>query len=155
MISKNIVSQTVTDYLKDTDYFLIDINVSPENHILVEIDSCTGVSLDFCVLLNRHIQTKLDRDIEDYNLDVCSAGLTEPFKILCQYEKNLGNDVEVLTLDGKKLKGILKNAEQEFFTVTIEKAVKLEGAKRKTIVNEDIILKYNEIKYTKYDLKLS
>ena len=155
MISKDIVIQAVTDYLQDTDYFLISINVSPENQILVEIDSCTGVSLDFCVLLNRHIQTKLDRDIEDYELDVCSAGLTEPFKILRQYEKNIGNDVEVLTLDGKKLKGILKNAEQEFFTVTIEKAIKPEGAKRKTIVSEDVVLKYNEIKYTKYDLKLS
>ena len=155
MISKNIVSQAVTDYLKDTDYFLVDINVSPENHILVEIDSFTGVSLDFCVMLNRHIQTKLDRDIEDYDLDVCSAGLTEPFKILRQYEKNIDNDVEILTIDGKKLKGILKNAEQEFFTVTVEKVVKLEGVKRKTIVNEDIALKYNEIKYTKYDLKLS
>jgi Uncharacterized protein conserved in bacteria len=155
MISKDIVIQAVTDYLQDTDYFLIDINVSPGNQILVEIDSCTGVSLDFCVLLNRHIQAKLDRDIEDYELDVCSAGLTEPFKILRQYEKNIGNDVEVLTLDGKKLKGILKNAEQEFFTVTIEKAIKPEGAKRKIIVNEDVVLKYNEIKYTKYDLKLS
>ena len=153
MISKSIVEQIVTDYLRDTDYFLTDVNVSAENRVLVEIDSCSGVALDFCVALNRHIETKLNRDTEDYELEVCSAGLTEPFKILRQYEKNLGNDVEVLTIDGRKLKGILKNAKQDFFILTVEKTVKPEGAKRKILVHEDITLKYSEIKYTKYDLK--
>ncbi|MDR0811326.1 MAG: ribosome assembly cofactor RimP [Paludibacter sp.] len=154
MIDKNIVTQTVTEFLTDTDYFLTDLNVSPDNCIVVEIDSdAGGVSLDFCVSLNRYIENKLNRDTEDYELEVSSAGLTEPFKTLRQYHKNIGNDIEMLTKDGRKLRGILKDAAEEFFTLTIEKTVKPEGAKRKTIVYEDVEFRYDEVKYVKYDFK--
>jgi ribosome maturation factor RimP len=150
MISKELVKQTVDEFLVGTDYYLVDIIIGADNRISVEIDAETGVSIDFCVALNRFIESKFDRDIEDYELEVSSAGLTSPFKVLKQYEKNIRNEVEVLTKDGRKLHGILTEVNESNFTIEIEKQVKPEGAKRKTTIQENITFSYNEIKTTKY-----
>ena len=150
MISKEEVTRIVEEYLQSTDYYLVEVTVSADNRITVEIDAFDGVSIDFCADLNRHIESKLDREEEDYELEVGSAGLTSPFKVLKQYEKNLGNEVEVLTADGRKVKGMLAAVEADRFTVEIEKMVKPEGAKRKVLVTEPVTFAYTEIKTTKY-----
>ena len=80
---------------------------------------------------------KLDREEEDYELEVGSAGIGQPFKVLQQYLIHIGKEVEILTKEGKKLEGVLKDANEENFTVTIEKKVKPEGAKRPKLVEED------------------
>jgi len=98
MISKDSIYQAVEQFIVDTDYFLVDIKVTPDNRVMVEIDSFEGVKIDFCAELNRHIESQIDREIEDYDLEVGSAGLTEPFKVQKQYEKNLGNEVETLSI---------------------------------------------------------
>lgn len=153
MISKEHVYQLVEQYIADKDYYLVDIKVTPDNCISVEIDSFEGVSIDFCMELNKYIESQLDRDIEDYELEVGSAGLTEPFKVLKQYEKNLGNDVEVLTKSGKKIIGVLTEANNNQFVVQIEKAEKPEGAKRKILVTENLTFSYEDIKTTKYIIR--
>ena len=150
MVSKEIVNQIVDEFIAGTDYYLVDIIVAPDNRISFKIDAAEGVLLDFCADLNRFIESKIDRETEDYELQVSSAGLTSPFKILKQYEKNIGNEVEVLTKDGRKLTGILTKANEANFTIEVEKQIKLEGAKRKTIIREEINFSYNEIKTTKY-----
>ena len=125
--------------------------MSRDNVIVVEIDAYErSVTIDDCVALTRAVEAEFDRDVEDYELEVGSAGLTAPFKVKAQYDKNIGNPVEVLTADGRKLKGDLVAATDDDFTVAIEKMVKPEGAKRKVRVVENETLKYNEIKYTKY-----
>lgn len=73
-----------------------------------------------------------------------------PFKVLQQYTNHIGKEVEVLRKDGRKLCGVLKAADEQHFTVTVEKKVKPEGAKRPQLVQEDEMLAYDEIKYTKY-----
>lgn len=133
-----------------TDCFLVDVQVSPDNVIVVEIDNEEGVDIDRCVALHRFLESKLDRDVEDYELEVGSAGITSPFKVLGQYRKNIGNEVEVLTKDGRKLTGVLKSAEPDGFVVTVTKKVKSETSKRKVEVEEDYSLGYDEVKYTKY-----
>lgn len=153
MILKNTVEQAITDFLSQTDYYLVDLTITNDNRIAVEIDSFDGVSIDFCAELSRHIESQFDRETEDFELQVSSAGLTEPFKVLKQYEKNLGNEVEVLTKDGKKLTGILEEANEENFVLQIEKTEKPEGAKRKITVQEDITFKYTDIKHTKYIIR--
>ena len=100
--------------------------------------------------MSRHLESKLDRDEEDFELTVGSVGLTSPFKTLRQYQKNIGNEIEVLTKKGQKLSGVLKSASDDEFTVTISKKVRAEGAKRKTEVSEDLQFRYEEIKHTKY-----
>ena len=150
MIDRNVVSGIVNEWLEDKDYFLVDVSVSPDDKIVVEIDHAEGVWIDDCVELSRFIESKLDREEEDYELEVGSAGIGQPFKVLKQYLIHIGKEVEVLTRDGKKLEGVLKDANEENITLTVLKKVKPEGAKRPKLVEEDITYTYNDIKYTKY-----
>ena len=133
MIDKNVVTRIVDEWLEGKDYFLVDVTVSPDDKIVVEIDHAEGVWIDDCVELSRYIESKLDREEEDYELEVGSAGIGQPFKVLQQYLIHIGKD-----------------ANEENFTVTIEKKVKPEGAKRPKLVEENITFAYDEIKYTKY-----
>ncbi|MPN64567.1 Ribosome maturation factor RimP [bioreactor metagenome] len=96
------------------------------------------------------MESKLDRDMEDFELTVSSAGLSSPFKILRQYKKYEGKEVEVLGKNGQKITGILKSSDDKGFTVTLTKKVKPEGAKRKIEVEEDIRFAFDEVKHTKY-----
>ncbi|MGC3978778.1 MAG: ribosome assembly cofactor RimP [Paludibacteraceae bacterium] len=153
MIAKEDVIKLVEDYLTETNYYLVDVKVTRDNQICVEVDSFDGVSIDFCVELNRHIESKLDRDVEDYELQVSSAGLTEPFKVLKQYEKNIGNEVEVITKDHKKLTGMLEGLKDTGIILQIEKQVKPEGAKRKITVTENMHIHFENIKTTKYNIR--
>jgi ribosome maturation factor RimP len=150
MIDKTHIRQLTEAFIEDSDHFITDIRVSPDNGIVVEIDSFSAVDIDYCAELNRYIESQLDREAEDFDLEVGSAGLGYPFKVVQQYVKNIGNEVEVLTRDGKKLTGILKAADNKNFTVVITKQVKPEGAKRKITVEEDTTFTYEEIKHTKY-----
>lgn len=145
-----VVYQLVEKWIGGKSLFLVDIKITPNNSITIELDSKEGVSIDTCVELSRFIETNLDREVEDYELEVGSSGLGQPFKALKQYEKNIGNEVEVLTKEGKKWQGILKSFTKEVFVVEIEKQIKPEGAKRKITVKEEITFLYEQIKYTKY-----
>ena len=150
MIDKNVVSGIVNEWLEDKEYFLVDVSVNPQDKIVVEIDHAEGVWIDDCVELSRFIESKLDREQEDYELEVGSAGIGQPFKVLQQYQNHIGREVEVLTCEGSKLEGVLKDVTPENFTVTTMKKMKLEGAKRPKMVEQDLTFAYNEIKYTKY-----
>lgn len=150
MIKKEVVTQFVEEWLKEKDYFLVDVTISPDDKIVVEIDHAEGVWIEDCVDLSRFIEDHLNRDEEDYELEVGSAGIGQPFKVKQQYVNHIGKEVEVLTADGKKLKAILKDAGDETFTVTVTKKVKVEGKKRPELQEEDLVFNYNEVKYTKY-----
>ncbi len=150
MISKEIVEDIVKAYLEQTDCFLVDVQVRPGNIIVVEMDNQEGVDIDACVALHRHIESLLDREVEDYELEVGSAGITSPFKVVAQYVKNIGNEVEVLAKEGIKHSGILVAANDDNFTIEETRKVKQEGSKRKVEVTEAVTFGYDEIKYTKY-----
>ncbi len=153
MIAKETVNQIVEEFLSGTNYYPVDVKITPDNRISVEIDSFDGVSIDFCAELNRHIQSVLGIEIDDYELEVSSAGLTEPFKVKKQYEKNIGNEVETVTKAGKKFAGILTEVNDEAFVLETEKTEKPEGSKRKVTVTEYLSFKYEEIKNTKYIIR--
>ena len=150
MIEKNVVKQLVDEWLQGNDYFLVDISISRDDKIVIEIDHADGVWIEDCVKLSRFIESRLNRDEEDYELEIGSAGIGQPFKVLQQYTNHIGKEVEVLRKDGRKLCGVLKAADEQHFTVPVEKKVKPEGAKRPQLVQEDETLAYDEIKYTKY-----
>ena len=150
MIEKKTVCQIVEEWLEGKDYFLVEVTVSPDDKIVVEIDHAEGVWIEDCVELSRFIESKLNREEEDYELEVGSAGIGQPFKVVQQYYNHIGSEVEVLTKSGKKLAGVLKEADEEKFVVTVQKKVKLDGAKRPRLMEEDETFRYDEIKYTKY-----
>lgn len=150
MIDKNVVESLVNQWLADKDYFLVDVEISPADKIVVEIDHADGVWIEDCVQLSRFIEDNLSRDEEDYELEVGSAGLGQPFKVPQQYLNFIGKEVEVLTAEGKKLKGVLKSVDGRDFTVTVEEKIKPEGKKRPVLTPVDKVFNMDEVKYTKY-----
>ena len=123
MIDRDVVKNLVNEWLEDTEYFLVDIQISPDNKIVVEIDHADGVWIDDCVELSKYIEDRLDRDKEDFELEVGSAGLGQPFKVPQQYINFVGKDVEVLDADGRKTKGVLKEVDGNRFVVTTKEKV--------------------------------
>jgi ribosome maturation factor RimP len=150
MMDKAVISKLAEDFLASSENYLVDVDIKPGNVIVVEIDNDEGVCVDDCAALSRYIEENLDRDMEDFELEVGSAGITSPFKILRQYQKNIGNEVEILLKSGAKLTGVLKDANESGILLTVSKQVKPEGAKRKVTVEEDVPYTFDEIKYTKY-----
>lgn len=150
MISKDTVRSIVEEWLDGKEYFLVDIEISPDDRIVVEIDHADGVWIEDCVALSRYIEDHLSRDEEDYELEVGSAGLGQPFKVPQQYHCFIGKDVEVLDADGKKYKGVLKSFDGGDFTVTVEEKQKVEGKKRPQLVSVDRTFQMDTVKYTKY-----
>ncbi|MFV0272072.1 MAG: ribosome assembly cofactor RimP [Macellibacteroides fermentans] len=150
MIEKSKITQLAEDYLASSSNYLVDVVIKPGNLIIVEIDNDDAVCIDDCVALSRYLEDNLDREAEDFELEVGSAGVTSPFKVLRQYLKNVGNEVEVLLKNGIKLSGLLKSADDKGIVLSLEKQVKPEGAKRKVTVQEDVVYTFDEIKNTKY-----
>ena len=150
MIDKNTVKSIVDEWLSDKEYFLVDIEVSPDDRIVVEIDHADGVWIEDCVDLSRYIEDHLSRDEEDYELEVGSAGLGQPFKVPRQYECCVGKEVEVLDGDGRKVRGLLKSVDGNDFVVTVREKVKVEGKKRPQLTDVDHAYQMDKVKYTKY-----
>lgn len=150
MIDRQQVIDLTNKWLADKEYFLVDVVISKDDKITVEIDHAEGVWIEDCAELSRYIGDGLGSETDDYELEVGSAGLGQPFKVLQQYRNHIGLEVEVLTKEGKKLKGILKDANEENFTLTVSRKERKEGVKRPQIVEEDLVFAYSSIKYTKY-----
>ncbi|MEG1839048.1 MAG: ribosome assembly cofactor RimP [Bacteroidaceae bacterium] len=150
MIDKSAVCKVVEEWLQGKDYFLVEVMVSPDDKIVVEIDHAEGVWIEDCVELSRFIESKFNREEEDYELEVGSAGIGQPFKVVQQYYAHVGLDVEVLTKEGEKISGILKEADEEKFVVASRKKQKTETSKRPKMIEEDRTFTYDKIKYTKY-----
>lgn len=153
MIDKKIVEELVNQWLEGKEYFLVDIDVNASDKIVVEIDHADGVWIEDCVELSRFIESHLSRDDEDYELEVGSAGLGQPFKVEQQYLNFIGKEVEVLTADGKKIKGVLKDVDGRKFTVSVQEKVKVEGKKRPVLQDVDHEYCMDEVKYCKYLIK--
>lgn len=150
MIDKNAVKQLVDTWLEGKDYFLTDLTISTDDRIVVEIDHKEGVWIEDCVALSRFIEDGLNRDEEDFELEVGSAGIGQPFKVHKQYEIHQGDTVEVLTAEGKKLIGTLADVQPESFIVTVTEKVKEEGKKRPVMKERDVVLNFADVKWTKY-----
>ncbi|MDE7180846.1 MAG: ribosome assembly cofactor RimP [Muribaculaceae bacterium] len=142
--------QFIEQQLAGSDYFLVDLAVSNDNVITVDIDSPDAVDIDYCVSLSRAIEEAFPRDDEDYELTVGSAGLSAPFKVRGQYDKHIGDRVDVITRDGRKLLGTLKDAGDDAFTIEVETKVRPEGAKRPVTELVDTVIPYADAKSVKY-----
>ncbi len=141
MITTEAIGNTIANYLEHNGLFLVDIEISKDNDITVSIEKREGdVNIDNCIDIDRIIAGVFDRDVEDYSLTVTSAGLDQPFKVLEQYRKFIGSEVEVVVKGGGKVKGILTCANEGSFEITTSKMVKVEGSKKK--VQQDTVTEY-------------
>lgn len=150
MINRDTVKSVVDEWLKQGDYFLVDIEMTPDGRIVVEIDCADGVWIEDCAELSRTLQESLGEELGDYELEVGSAGIGQPFKVVRQYETHIGKEVEVLTAEGKKVQGVLKGVDAPKFTVTVKEKQKVEGRKRPVLAEVDREYDMNNVKYTKY-----
>lgn len=149
MISQEKVKQVCEEWLEGKEYFLVSIDVDKENKITVEIDHKDGVWIDDCCQLSRFIEEHFDREVEDYELEVGSAGIGQPLKVLQQYKNLVGSEVEVMTAEGKKITGVLADATDECFTVDYKEKQKVEGKKRPVLADVTRQFAYGEAKWVK------
>ncbi|NEW82708.1 MAG: ribosome assembly cofactor RimP [Mariniphaga sp.] len=128
MIAKEKIQILVDEVMSD-DMFIVDITVGTGNSISVLVDSDAGISVGECVQISRHIEGSLDREVEDFSLEVSSPGLSLPLKVLRQYLKNIGREVEAVTKSGEKQKGILKSANIDGFELEFLAKGRVDGKK--------------------------
>lgn len=150
MIDVNKVKALVEEWLDGKEYFLTDLTITPDDCITVEIDQADGVWIEDCVQLSRFIEDHLSRDDEDYELEVGSAGLGQPFKVLRQWQNHIGKSIEIVTTDGRKLKGILQEADTESVVLTTRQKVQVEGKKRPVLQDVDVKLNMSDVKSGRY-----
>ena len=150
MIDKNVVTKAVEEWLAKGDYYLVDVEMTADDRIVIEIDHADGVWIEDCADLSRHLQETLGDELGDYELEVGSAGLGQPFKVHQQYVNHVGDQVEVLLADGKKIVGTLKSVEADSFVVSTQEKQVPEGKKRPVKVDVDKTFAMGEVKSTRY-----
>lgn len=143
------LKEITSGLLEGSDVFLVDLSVSRDNKIEIIVDAVSGVNIQKCIALSREFEKKLDREEEDFELTVSSAGIGYPFKVAGQYQKNIGNPVEVKLKDGTKLEGILKTFDGDSIVLEYEEKKQVEGKKKKEIVKAEKMLSLGEIKQIK------
>ncbi|HET6226051.1 MAG TPA: ribosome assembly cofactor RimP [Bacteroidia bacterium] len=149
MITIDLIKKLAEEKVSEGSNFIVDISVKPGNKITVLLDNDKGVSIADCVAMSRHIEFNLDREKDDFELSVMSPGLSEPFKILRQYQKNIGKYIDVVTKENKKLTGKLLSATTEGIVLETKSKEKVEGKKAKQEIINNITLTFNQIKETK------
>ncbi len=148
MISEQLIKDLTSQHLEGTDRFAVSVAVRPDNRIRIFIDSDSHVLIEHCIELSKFIESQLDRDVEDFELNVSSSGLDQPYKLSRQYIKNIGREVSVLQKDNTKTEGTLIAADELGFTVK-------QITKVKKIITENIhTFLYSDIKETKEIIKI-
>lgn len=144
MISKSLVEEIVLQHIKDTDKFLIDVKVRAGNIIQILIDGDNGVTIDDCVGVSRAVESQFDREVEDFELKVSSAGLDSPLSCVRQYRKNIGREVRVVLDLGDVLTGKLKSVDDSGIIIEAMPEKRKKGQSKtdllelKTVAFEDI-----------------
>jgi ribosome maturation factor RimP len=149
MISTENIRNIVDQILENSECFLVEVSVKPGNRIVVFADKLDGITIDECANISREIEKHLNRDVEDYELEVSSPGLTLPFKVKQQYFKNVGKEIEILLNSGSKFTGKLMAMSDTGIEVEVEKKIKISGHKKPEIKKEIEKIEFNNIKSTK------
>lgn len=149
MIKKQAIIDLIESHFEGTDKFIVDVKVLAGNKIEVYIDAPNHIAIADCIDLSRHIEGNLDREKEDFELQVSSPGATEPFKVLPQYKKYIGTKVSATTKEGAKHEGILLSANENEFVIEETRREKKTVGKGNHTVVENITLTYNQTKETK------
>lgn len=142
------IRELLDEHLKGSDLFVVDIKALPKARIQVFIDSDTGLTIQRCAKISRHLEHHLEEEglvPENYNLEVSSPGVGQPLLLERQYKKNVGRKVEVKTTEGEKLKGLLQAADDE----KIEVVIKTKDTETKKRVEKTITVPYSAIQSTK------
>lgn len=148
-MNKKQVEKLAEEVLLDDSYFVVDVAVKQGNVIDIFVDGDDGVTIDACSKMSRAIEERLDRDAEDFQLSVSSAGFTKPFKVFRQYKKNIGKALDVMKKDSSRHTGILLDAKEgEGITLDI-KDFKSKKKKKKSEEPAEMFIPFEEITLAK------
>jgi len=154
MIRDEAIREHLEEELIRRGLFLVEAAVKPVNRIIVYIDSMAGVTLEECMSVSRYLEKKLDREVEDFELEVSSPGLDRPLKLPVQYEKNTGRMLDVLKTDGMKVTGKLLGISTGVIQLQTETTEKNGKTGKKTTRQELVEIKLQEIKTAKVIISL-
>ncbi|MCA1751787.1 MAG: ribosome assembly cofactor RimP [Cryomorphaceae bacterium] len=149
MITEDTIRALIDEKIDGTDYYVLSLDIKPGNVITVELESSGPVGITDCVDISRQIEHNLDRENEDFALQVSSPGLDKPLRDHRQYIKNVGRELKVRLNDDSEIAGELIEADAEKIKLHTSRKERLEGKKKKVLIEEDIVLKYDEIKQAK------
>lgn len=153
MIGSTQIRTLIEDKVAGDGYFVVDVEVKPSNRIVVLLDGDQGIAIEYCVGISRMIEQELDRETEDFELEVSSPGIGQPFKVHRQFVKNVGRTVEVVAKSGMKYRGELTTVTETGFVVKEEKMVKPEGKKKKELQVYEHTFNFEDVKSVKEELK--
>lgn len=137
----------------DDQYFLVDVKVQPKKKLQVFVDGDKGITIDKCAEISRYLEQQLDEEGiagNDYVLEVSSPGMNNPLKVLRQYKRRIGKEVEVVLFTGEKLEGVLREAQEDNIVLELpmsKKEKKQAGLKGEATKQREI--PFEEIKSTK------
>lgn len=152
MIKEEYIKSLAAEHLKDTNKFIVSVKVKPGNKIMVFIDADSNVSISDCIQLSRFIESHLDREKEDFDLEVSSAGIDFPLSMERQYKKNIGKDVKVTLTDGATKKGLLSSFSDQGIEIVETIIEKIN--KKKEVIKVPVFLKFEQIKETRLEIKI-
>ena len=149
MISEQTISKLVTEKILGTSVFLVQVKIKPVNKIEIYVDEPSHISIETCIAISKFIESKLNRDEEDFELTVSSPGIDAPFVVLPQYEKYVGKQVSVLQTDGLKFIGTLHAVSPEAIELETKITERKQLGKGKQTRIEHRSISFNQIKETK------
>lgn len=142
MIDKDKIIELANPAIDNTDMFIVDVRISKDNRISLVIDSDSGVKIQDCINVSRAIEGNLDREKEDFELNVMSFGVGEPLVLKRQYKKNLSREIRVIYNDSQVIEGELAEVNDDYIIVRPK-------PKNKKDKIEDINIAYQNIKEAK------
>lgn len=148
MIQADTIRQWAQAFLADGPGFVVDVRCKEGNMIKVFLDNDKSTSIEDCIALSRHLESQLDREVEDFQLDVSSPGLDQPLQMLRQYIKNIGRQVDVRCHDGRRLQGALVTADEKGIQVLTREKQRIEGRRAKAWVETHHDLPFSDIHST-------
>lgn len=152
MITKKKVTELIDERIAELDngIFVVSLKISSNNIINVELDKYEGnIAITDCMSVSRNVEHNLDREEQDFELHVSSAGLDKPLRVLAQFEKNIGRNVKVKLNNKTVEEGEMIQADKDGLTIRQERRVKIEGKKKKQDIVEEKYFPMSEIKETK------
>jgi ribosome maturation factor RimP len=152
MISKQTVRELAEERIKERDerLFIVELTISSTNVIRLELDKTEGnVSIEDCMSVSRNIEHNLDREDDDFELSVSSAGLDKPLRVHAQYIKNIGRDLDVKLNSKEKVTGTLISVDEVGVVLQHEEKQTIEGKKKKELVVIENKIAFSDINEAK------
>ncbi len=153
MITESTIKALIAEKIEDSDYYVLSLEIKQGNSIVVELEGTGPVSISDCVDISRQIEHNLDREVEDFSLQVSSPGLDKPLRDYRQFIKNVGRFLDLKMMDGREFEAELLSATEESIVVKTSRKEKVPGKKRKELIEEEHTLAYTDIAQAKIKIK--